>query len=259
MTQSILFADSSRGQYIPQFFAESVDWNQLDNWNEDEREILLAGPDHEFYWETWESVMDKVQTVDGGILVTGESGDLFIVYRDKAIAALNEYIESQVEYYESHKDAGDAYAHMPSESWSRDSEKRLKEQFEAITTLDWVNGNFVETELHPAINCKGLDIDQVSDLALDNFEMVARTIYTVSIGKEFIVIDSFPIEEIEIPLAQNIGALGIDELAFEYAKGGIDSYVNDSGYAFVISYVCWYAVIRRDELQALIDSQVTGE
>jgi hypothetical protein len=256
MTQSILFADSSRGQYIPQFFAESVDWNQLDNWNEDERAILLSGPDNEFYWETWDSVMDNVQTVDGGILVQGESGDLFIVYRDKAIAALNEYIESQVEYYESHNDAGDAYAHMPGESWSRDNEKRLAEQFEAITTLDWINGNFVETELHPAIDCKGLDIDQVSNLALGNFEMIAGTIYTDSVGKEFIVIDSFPIGEIEIPLAQDIGALGIDELTFEYTKGGIDSYVNDSGYAYVTSDVAWYAAIGRDELQALIDAQV---
>lgn len=77
---AILYADSARGVYIPQYFAESVDWNACDNWNEDERVILLTGPDHESYWDVWCDILDNV-TLSGGYRLY-QDGDLWLVPLD---------------------------------------------------------------------------------------------------------------------------------------------------------------------------------
>lgn len=56
----ILYADSARGVYIPEFFADSLDWERIIP-NEDVSEIkaiLISGPDHEHYWEAWEKMLD---------------------------------------------------------------------------------------------------------------------------------------------------------------------------------------------------------
>jgi len=45
-------ADGSRGIYIPQYFAE----NYGDTLTDEEREILLSGPDHDLYWEVWAEI-----------------------------------------------------------------------------------------------------------------------------------------------------------------------------------------------------------
>jgi len=74
--------DSNRGIYIPQHFAQEmklglitgVDWSDV-------APILLSGPDHEWYWEAWQDVLDH-----GIVTKTGETfyqdGDLFIVSED---------------------------------------------------------------------------------------------------------------------------------------------------------------------------------
>lgn len=78
-----IFADSIRGQYIPQHFAEDA----TDSWTitPEDRATLLDGPSHEWYWETWEHVLSFASYVDSDgdkwTLHTGENGDLFaIVY-----------------------------------------------------------------------------------------------------------------------------------------------------------------------------------
>lgn len=50
--------DDHHGIYLPKFFVESYD---TDRWHvsKDNKEILLQGPDHEQYWEAWDSVRDN--------------------------------------------------------------------------------------------------------------------------------------------------------------------------------------------------------
>lgn len=50
-----LLLDSNRGVYIPQHFADG-----FDNWkgiSEEQRTILKIGPEHDLYWEVWDSVL----------------------------------------------------------------------------------------------------------------------------------------------------------------------------------------------------------
>ena len=72
-----LIADNHYGIYIPQYVAESgvlseggIDAESID--------ILKMGPDHEWYWETWDSVLNNFRTENGEILYIGECGDIFL-------------------------------------------------------------------------------------------------------------------------------------------------------------------------------------
>ena len=64
MNQPILLIDGNRGQYIPQEFAKDLmnrGYNFTHNrpiWKD--VRTLLSGPDNEWYWEAWESLMDKL-------------------------------------------------------------------------------------------------------------------------------------------------------------------------------------------------------
>ena len=65
--------DGHHGVYIPQTFAE---W--YPEWLDDEeREILLAGPEHEDYWDVWDEVTSR-ECADQSLYL-GESGDVFIL------------------------------------------------------------------------------------------------------------------------------------------------------------------------------------
>lgn len=71
--------DGARGIYVPQGFAECFD---MDGWHvkaEDE-EILLAGPDHEFYWDAWSDVLNYAWfDSPSGKLTLEQDSDLFAV------------------------------------------------------------------------------------------------------------------------------------------------------------------------------------
>jgi hypothetical protein len=63
-----LFADSSRGIYIPQHFAEAVQRTMIvdaEKWNDD-LNILENGPENGDYWETWDSVLGAMELKDAG-------------------------------------------------------------------------------------------------------------------------------------------------------------------------------------------------
>ena len=73
-----LYADSARGIYIPQYFAETVKRDEILFVTDEEWDILEAGPEHEFYWDAWDSVLNSAETRDGGVL--WQDGDLWIIY-----------------------------------------------------------------------------------------------------------------------------------------------------------------------------------
>ena len=65
----ICLIDNLRGQYIPRVFAER--YGHL--LSTDVREALMAGPDHEAYWD---EVVADFRFPDGEALLVTESGDV---------------------------------------------------------------------------------------------------------------------------------------------------------------------------------------
>lgn len=99
---------------------------------------------------------------------------------DKVAEYLNGIIDQQTEYAESHEDAGNDYSHMPRESWVHDQELK---QFMADNQIGY----------------RGLDLDQVSDLYLDNFEMVSNHMFSSTDSKVFSPF-SYPVGQVEIQI-----------------------------------------------------------
>ena len=86
----VLAVDGSRGIYVPKFFAE----NYPSCMDGSERDILLAGPEHENYWDVWSDIQGR-ECWDGDIW-QGESGDIFIL-SDSPMQALITAWESSEE------------------------------------------------------------------------------------------------------------------------------------------------------------------
>jgi len=76
-----LLITDALGIYIPQQFAK----NFTDDFpiEQEDKDILLAGPDHEHYWQTWEQVLEYARYKEDGITYCLEQdGDLFAVDTD---------------------------------------------------------------------------------------------------------------------------------------------------------------------------------
>lgn len=79
---AILYADSARGIYIPQHFAESIKRDSVTGVSEEDWVILETGPDHEWYWDTWSDVEDSAIVTDpesGTVYRLMQDGDLWLV------------------------------------------------------------------------------------------------------------------------------------------------------------------------------------
>jgi len=81
---AILYASDRHGIYIPQYFAESVDRDKLSGVSDEDMDILLAGPDHEHYWDTWDVVEQNAILTDSDGTTYGlyQDGDLWLVPTD---------------------------------------------------------------------------------------------------------------------------------------------------------------------------------
>jgi len=70
--------DGHHGVYIPQMFAEQYG-HMLPASLQDDIKLLTDGPS-EWYWETWEAVLDAaVLTIDGQEYYLYKDNDLFII------------------------------------------------------------------------------------------------------------------------------------------------------------------------------------
>lgn len=82
-----LLIDSNRGIYVPQSFATMYDFRLwgFDDLDEDIA-LLMKGPDDEFYWEAWETVLNNAKRTDDNGMVwrlnQDEHGDLWDVPDD---------------------------------------------------------------------------------------------------------------------------------------------------------------------------------
>lgn len=78
----ILFNDH-HGQYIPRMFAEDCSPAETHwHYDEDDRQILLQGPDHELYWDTWDDVLNTAYYLDpndGRKFTLMQDSDLFAI------------------------------------------------------------------------------------------------------------------------------------------------------------------------------------
>lgn len=72
-----VIVDGAMGIYVPEQFAVRFDCAEFGIAAED-RAVLLAGPDHELYWDTWDEVLGEARTSDGYTLA--QDGDLFLIH-----------------------------------------------------------------------------------------------------------------------------------------------------------------------------------
>ena len=161
--------------------------------------------------------------------------------RDELIAEINAMTEAAYEYETTHIDAGDAYAHMPSESWSSTDTSELVRQL---------------TEL--GINTRDLDPGVLSTIALDIFEMQSGSIYMPS---GLIVLAGYAVGEIESQVefsaisVPSIGTVTADHI--DSVRRDIDSYLGslDDSRAMLYSTTdcVWYAVVTPEAMQEAID------
>ena len=73
----MLWLDDARGVYIPRDFALSFKdrATAVSGVDDEDWQILEAGPEHEFYWDTWNDVEQNA-------IVTDENGVKFRLYQD---------------------------------------------------------------------------------------------------------------------------------------------------------------------------------
>jgi hypothetical protein len=70
-----LFLSDAHGQYIPKVFAECVLREKVTGISDEDYTILETGPDHEWYWETWDDVLNRA-------VLTGDDGTKYTLYQD---------------------------------------------------------------------------------------------------------------------------------------------------------------------------------
>lgn len=117
---------------------------------------------------------------------------------------INELMSARLEYAETHKDAGDAYTHLPREGgWDfNNGDRRLS---------GWMR--------RVGIDSRGLEIEEVADLVLDNFRMEPGTILDPTHNDDdLFLVDSFQVGEIEERVERSVVAPDASPEEWEDAK-----------------------------------------
>lgn len=81
---SKLLLSDFHGVHIPRLFADNFEWSiwgLSDALNKHDLSILKDGPRHEWYWESWEVIMQKAEFKDehGNVWRLHQDGDLFAI------------------------------------------------------------------------------------------------------------------------------------------------------------------------------------
>ena len=255
--QAELFSDSARGVYIPQHFAESANRDKFKYIDKEQWGILESGPETEHYWDVWDEVLSDAETDCGGVL--HQDGDLWIVWSQNAIEAVDSYCESQLEYETSHRDAGYGYADLVGESWCNQKTLAMVKSF-SDEYLD--NGENATQMLSykPQWQLLGIDKrwkdiepDVLADMALETFDMVSGSIWG-PYGNDCIVLESFHIGEIEVDL----GHLGIDGITMDLIRESCDAYISGNDYAYISTDAVWYVVVNVEALNIEIEQYINS-
>ena len=171
----------------------------------------------------------------------------------KAIELVNDFVESQVEYETRHKDAGDNYAHLPSESWddqkTRDLESALNAEIRDFAVEDHFDPESYKSAwevLGGDSRWKSLDSETLSDLALDAFTMQAGSIHGPFDGG--IVLDAYAVGEVEIELEH----LGLDFETLTKIEDSCDCYISKDHRAYETTDAVWFAVLDVEAFNTLV-------
>ena len=81
---AILYASDRHGIYIPQYFSESIKPECISGVSDEDVAILLAGPNHEHYWDAWDVVCNNATLTDsnGVTFYIWQDGDLWLIPTD---------------------------------------------------------------------------------------------------------------------------------------------------------------------------------
>lgn len=85
-TDVLCAVDGAWGCYAPQAFARL--YGEQSTMSAVDKRILLAGPEHEYYWETWDTVLDNVTVTCNDVtynIYPGGNGDVFLVRADREL------------------------------------------------------------------------------------------------------------------------------------------------------------------------------
>lgn len=96
----ILFCDSSSGCYIPQRFAAEIMPQYLTGISQDDLNEL-ADPENEWYWDTWEQVLNNARVVDhstGQTYHLHHDGDLWLLDWDNMTREEKENFDPETYY-----------------------------------------------------------------------------------------------------------------------------------------------------------------
>lgn len=150
---------------------------------------------------------------------------------------LDALLEGKLEEAETHPTAGDAYTHLPREGgWDyNDGDRRL---------AGWMR--------RVGIDPRGLEIEEISDLVLENFRMEPGSIEDPTHrDDDLFLVDSFPVGEVSFEL--KLSELDADATAEEWAEAKRAARAHFRGeLATVSSDRVWYALIDRSTLEGLI-------
>jgi hypothetical protein len=76
----IHYASDSRGIYIPLFFARTIVREAVTGIDEEDYDVLESGPEHDGYWEAWNSVLQSATMVASGVEYRlHQDGDLWLI------------------------------------------------------------------------------------------------------------------------------------------------------------------------------------
>ena len=79
---AILFLTDARGQFIPRDFAETINRDYVTGVSDEDWLKLEAGPDHEWYWDTWIDVEQNARIYNPDtqlVYSVYQDGDCFLV------------------------------------------------------------------------------------------------------------------------------------------------------------------------------------
>lgn len=96
----MLLLGDHRGIYIPKDFAEGFDaekWGLTSAEDKVNLEVLREGPENEYYWEAWDSILAEAKSTDpltGYEYTLEQDGDLFAVAYAQLVEGVDAFIES---------------------------------------------------------------------------------------------------------------------------------------------------------------------
>ena len=176
------------------------------------------------------------------------------INKQNAIDIINEVVLDYIEYETTHGDSCEAYSFLVGESWDKYSTSRLMDGFKEWkrdVTVDCLSDYSYKEHwevLSISPKWKNINLDSLVDIALESFTMESGSIYGPFCGG--IVLDSFPVGEIEVPLEDIELPEGV---TLDDIENDCECYISGTSYGYVNTDSVWYAVLHVPTFNELIE------